>query len=215
MTESKARPPSKTENNADLVVWSLYQLGATDKWFDVEDLYLKMFELAPARLSWRKHTQYPDYKKCAKALQEVEDVKRSDHLGLVTKGVVQPQAKRPRSNERRLTLEGLQWCEEHQEQLAALYSSTVVPNARAQPDARLIRNTTRSDAYTLWKETGALPDALGELAEAFMCGPKSPAETWEMRFDERTLAARRNGHTELLEFLNAARHHYRQETDTQ
>lgn len=206
MTESKATPPSKTENNADVLVWSLYQLGATDKWFDVEDLYLKMFELAPARLSWRKHTQYPDYKKCAKALQEVEDVKRSDHLGLVTK-------RGP--YERRLTLEGLQWCEEHREQLAALYSSTVVPSAAPQHDARLIRNTTRSDAYTMWQETGALPDALGELAEAFMCGPKSPVETWEMRFDERILAARRNGHTELLEFLNAARHRYHQETDTQ
>ena len=39
---------------------------------DVEEIYLKCFEIAPARLGWRTRPEIPDYKKISKALQSVE-----------------------------------------------------------------------------------------------------------------------------------------------
>ena len=70
LNSEQLRPPSEQHNNADLIVWALHLCGGAERWVDVEELYLKAFELAPARLSWRTREDLPDYKKCAKALQE-------------------------------------------------------------------------------------------------------------------------------------------------
>lgn len=198
-------PPSDTHNNADLLVWALHLAGGDDRWVDVEELYLKAFELAPVRLSWRTRPDLPDYKKCAKALQELEDPKRSDHLGLTTKNG---------AYERRLTDQGLQWCETHEALLASLYSSTdVVPSASIQDDARRIRALAESTAYRTWTDTGELTCTLWELAEAFRCMANSPKATWLVRLDEHVVAARRNGNKELEGFIGAARHLVDQEVD--
>lgn len=66
------KAPSGTHNNSDLLVWACYQCGGFDRWIEVEELYLNAFELALARLAWRTRGNLPDYKKCAKALQELE-----------------------------------------------------------------------------------------------------------------------------------------------
>ena len=65
-------PPSSEANNQDVFVWALYLLGGADKDVDVEEIYLKCFELAPARLGWRTHPEIADYKKTSKALQSIE-----------------------------------------------------------------------------------------------------------------------------------------------
>ena len=199
------RPPSNDHNNADLLVWALHLAGGGDRWVDVEELYLKAFELAPVRLSWRTRPDLPDYKKCAKALQELEDPKRSDHLGLTAKNG---------AYERRLTDQGLQWCETHEALLASLYSSTdVVPSASTQDDARRIRTLTGSTAYRSWADTGELTCTLWELAEAFRCMANSPKTKWLVRLDEHAIAARRNSNEELGRFIEAARHLVDQEVD--
>ena len=199
------RPPSNDHNNADLLVWALHLAGGGDRWVDVEELYLKAFELAPIRLSWRTRPDLPDYKKCAKALFELEDPKRSDHLGLTTKNG---------AYERRLSNQGVEWCETHRTLLASLYSSTdVVPSASPQDDARRIRTLTSSTAYRQWVETGELTCTLWELAEAFRCRAQSSKTTWFVRLDENTVAARRNGDQELQGFIDAAREFVNQEVD--
>ena len=78
MSDNEAiKPPSITHNNSDLTVYACYLAGGYERWLDVEELYLKMFELAPNRLGWRTRSDLPDYKKCAKALQELEDLSRA------------------------------------------------------------------------------------------------------------------------------------------
>jgi len=85
LSDITVRAPSGNHNNDDLLVWALHLLGGAERWVDVEELYLKAFELAPARLSWRTRPDLPDYKKCAKALQAVESPKGSNHHGLLAK----------------------------------------------------------------------------------------------------------------------------------
>lgn len=174
----------------------MYQLGAADRWIDVEEVYLKTFELAPARLSWRTRPDIPDYKKCAKALQELEDPRRSDHLGLVDKNG---------AYERRLTTTGTSWCLEHADVLTALYSGGVVPSASGQGDSRKIRTVTGTDAYLSWKDTGEMTSTIWELADAFRCTGDSPASIWRARLDDHLRAAERNAHRELAEFIQEAR----------
>ena len=189
-------PPSHTHNNADLLVWALYQLGGFDRWVDVEELYLKAFELGPARLSWRTRPDLPDYKKCAKALQEVEDAKKTRHLGLLDK---------KSQYERRLTPAGKSWCEHYDEVLIALYSGGTVPVTATSDDARRIRTLTTTDAYSEWLETGEMTSDTWELGDTFRCTGDSTAAIWRSRLDEHLLAAERDGRTEIINFIEAAR----------
>jgi hypothetical protein len=53
---------SETVANADIFLWALFELGGSDKFDDVEAVFLKAFELAPQRLSLRTNTQIPDLK---------------------------------------------------------------------------------------------------------------------------------------------------------
>jgi hypothetical protein len=37
--------------NSDVFLWALYELGGADEFVDVEEAFIKAFELAPLRLS--------------------------------------------------------------------------------------------------------------------------------------------------------------------
>jgi len=202
LNTDKLREPSSTHNNADLLIWSMYLLEGAEKWVNVEDLYLKAFELAPARLSWRTKPGIPDYKKCAKALQEIEDSKNRKFLDVFSK---------KGQYERMLSLEGHQWCEKHNELLSALYSGEIVPSASGQDDERKIRQLLHSDAYRKWNPTNPVELDLWELAEAFRCTADTPWATWQGRLAEHSRAAERNGETDLIAFITAAKNHVEQE----
>lgn len=195
MDFEQLRPPSDTHNNADLLIWAMYLLEGNEKWVDVEDLYLKAFELAPARLSWRTKKDLPDYKKCSKALQEIEDSSNRYHLDVLVKDG---------SYKRRLTRDGYQWCKHHEELLKGLYQGNIVPSAKGQDDERKIRSLTRSDAYQEWLSTGHDSLDLWSLAEAFRCTAETSWPIWQTRLEEHFGAAERNGKSDLLAFIEAS-----------
>ena len=91
------RNASGRANNQDALVWALWLLGGADRDVDVEDIYIKCFEIAPARLGWRTRPEIPDYKKTSKALQSVES---KELPGLLH---------RTHALRRRLTNAGVEW----------------------------------------------------------------------------------------------------------
>ena len=195
MSEDADARLSGTPNAAEQLLWSLYRIGGTSRWVDVEELYLAAFEASPARLGWRTRPDLPDYKKCAKALQQLEDPKRSPHSGATLK-----QGRYLR----RLSTSGADWCERHSEILTDRYSAPL-PSARSQDDGRLLSDLTNSDAFLRF--VGAEDDAIDmwALAEALRCLPDSSAATWAARFVDLTRAARRNQREDILQFLAMAR----------
>jgi hypothetical protein len=186
--------PSFNANNADLIVWSLYVLGGATKRIDVEDLYLKCFEIAPVRLGWRTRPDIPDYKKCAKALQEVEDPKRSNKVRLII---------RLDQYHRQLSVEGVTWCEVHTQVLEELYGA-YVPPANNHNHARKVKRVADSDAYSKFARNRQ-SITRGDLAIAFRCTETAPSEVWRSRLDELEVAAKTLQNTGLVEFLTFSR----------
>ena len=51
MSEPTTPAISKGPSNQDLFLWALFLLGGADRDVDVEEIYLKCFEIAPSRPS--------------------------------------------------------------------------------------------------------------------------------------------------------------------
>jgi len=172
----RTAPPSHEANNQDVFVWALYLLGGADRNVDVEVVYLKSFELAPARLGWRTRPDIPDYKKTSKALQAVE---ASTHVGLVQKSG---------SYERRLTPDGVKWVERFKAILEGNYQGDAPVAAAATNEHERRRRSLRSSAsYRAW--VSKVDFDLLDLAEAFDCNAASPSTVWKARINEAHRAA--------------------------
>ncbi len=172
---TRTSPPSDQPNNQDVFIWALSLLGGADLNVDVEAVYLKAFELAPARLGWRTRPDLPDYKKAAKALQSVE---AKTHTGLVLK--VSPLT-------RKLTVDGIAWVEKHQDALVRLYSGGHVAPPKTGIYETLRQRLRKSVAFqNLMDEK---PINIGEVAQALGCSPASSSAVWAKRLDELERAA--------------------------
>ena len=187
-----APPPSSTPNNPELLIWALFLLGGSDNFVDVEELFIKSFELAPARLSWRTRQDIPDYKKCSKALQEIEDKKRSLHSHLFEK---------QGSYKRKLSSAGVVWATKYSAVLGALYSDGIVPSAAIQEDSRTLRTITESKTFQNYLASEDAILNLYEISDLFRCLPDADEAIWKQRFDRVRNAAVRNGQTRVITFV--------------
>jgi hypothetical protein len=177
--------------NWEIFLWALSELGGDAEVKDVEEIYLRSFELAPNRFSWRTRTDLPDYKKCAKALRDAEArtpallVKTGDKYG------------------RQLTVEGQVWVAENSARLLHLLrEGAVVQAPKRRPSQRLITNAEASPTFVEWTKTGDLPSERWRLAEFFRCLPDSPPSVWRHRLETLRSAANAADRTELLGFLD-------------
>lgn len=176
--------------NSDVLLWALFELGGADAFVDVEEVFLRAFELAPMRLSWRTRDDIPDLKKCSKALREIETKKP----GLLVK---------QGSYLRRLTVDGQQWIEDNLDRLAeALGSDRIVQPPRARFSSRLVSEAARSEVFEQWSTQHVLADQKWRFAELLRCAPDSSRSIWRSRLETLRSAAYSAGRTELLEFLD-------------
>jgi hypothetical protein len=171
-TRARNEPPSPEANNQDVFVWALYLLGGADKDVDVEEIYLKCFELAPARLGWRTHPEIPDYKKTSKALQSIE---ATTHVGLLH---------RPHKYSRRLTLEGVKWVEAYKAILEKNYSkATVLASKSTNQHERKRHELKKSDAWAKFLIDPSTVE-ISDVAAALQCSAASPMSVWSGRVND-------------------------------
>lgn len=196
MNGEAIKPPSIVHNNSDLSVYACYLAGGYERWLDVEELYLKAFELAPARLSWRTRPDLPDYKKCNRIF-EVSDPTRGKNLQRLI-------LKRGKYH-CKLSDEGYAWCLQYASILQSLYKGGVVPTAAVQEASRMIRNLEKTEAFKKFIKTGKIEAPLWELAESFLCMVDSDEVVWIGRFDQMIVLAENNGREDVLHFVGLAR----------
>ena len=196
MSGTKLSFSADRASNSELFVWALYLLGGAEHDVDVEDIYLKCFEIAPARLGWRTKPKIPDYKKTAKALQSVEAETEFIH--------------KTHQYARRLTSSGLTWINQNQAKLQANYG-----NQKVSPSAtnHFYQRSAFIKNHPIWKEflVGNSIDILHTLADSLECSPASPTQTWEGRFVELQTMASVLADSELEKFLAYAKNVYKSE----
>ena len=181
-------PPSEAPNNQDALVFALYLLGGADKDVDVEDMFLKCHELAPARLSWRTRPDLPDYKKVSKALQSVE---ASTHVGLFH---------HTNQYARRLTLDGNRWVETYISILERVYSKAPVQASKnTNMHERKRHEIKNSQVWVLFKESPA-NIGIEDFASVLQCSAASSQATWASRVHDVKRAADVLQDQELMQF---------------
>jgi len=177
--------------NSEVFLWALYELGGADDFVDVEDAFVKAFEVAPLRLSWRTRADVPDLKKCSKALRDAEG--REPRL-LIKKG----------AEMRRLTVGGQQWIEENFDRLAdALGGDRVVRAPRTRVPSRLVSQALQSTVFTAWSDRRTITDEKWRVAEMLRCSPDSSRGVFRDRLETLRSAAYSTGRLDSLEFLDA------------
>lgn len=181
-------PPSSAPNNQDALVYSLYLLGGADQDIDVELMFLKCHELAPARLSWRTRPDLPDYKKVSKALQSVE---ASTHIGLFH---------HTNQYARRLTLDGVRWVETYIEILQQVYLSAPVQASKTTNMHERKRHEIKNSE--VWKTFKANPSSLTkeDFASVLQCSAASSETTWKSRVHDVKRASDVLQDDELMSF---------------
>jgi hypothetical protein len=189
MTDNRTNPPSTAANNQDVFIWALFVLGGSDREIDVEGIYLKAFEMAPARLGWRTRPDLPDYKKASKALQSVE---AKTHVGLVH---------RTHANARKLTANGVAWVEMYRKVFEQVYSRGPVAAANTNVHEKRRKSLQESKAWSTWNNDGSLD--LFKLSEALTCSPGSPVAIWKSRVEEVSRAGNVLQDKDLIRFADA------------
>jgi len=189
----RMKPPSMNANNQDLFVWSLFLLNGGSEWVDVEDIYLKSFELAPERLSWRTRRDIPDYKKCAKALQSVE-APGKNHEGMLVK---------KSEHERKLSTKGLEWCNTYAELLKGVYEGERVQTQATHEAARRVRQVLNFGPFIEFSETGQLNFEPWELADLLRCAVDSSSDIWQARLAVFAEASIFENNKEVQTFVTA------------
>lgn len=182
--------------NSDVFLWALFELGGSDKFVDVENAFIRAFELAPLRLSWRTRSDLPDLKKCSKALRDAEG---SEPKLLVKQG---PEM-------RRLTVEGQKWIEDHFDRLAeSLGDSRVVQAPRTRTPSRLVAQALQSEVFQQWHESGSTAAEKWRVAQMLRCSPDSSRVVWLERLEGLRAAAYSAGRLDALRFLDALAHEH-------
>ena len=178
-------------SNWVIFIWALGELDGAQKFVDVEDVFVRCFELSPIRFSWRTRVDIPDYKKCSKALRDAE-------------------AKRPRlliktgnRYSRQLTVEGEQWLRTNRPRLSSFQKEgKVLEQPRSRPHARALSEVEQSEAFAEWLANGVLPSEKWKMAEVFFCSQDSPVAVWRGRLEVLRSAANRAQKSEVLTFLD-------------
>jgi hypothetical protein len=173
-------------SNAELIPLALYQLGGSGQFFDVEDIYLRCYDLAPERFGWRKH-RLPNYKSLAKALQECET--KYPELLLKT----------PDGLSRQLSAAGVEWLRARLPRLQELVGAPISSSRR--PSHRLLNEMAAHPVVKAFIASGRADLIKHRVADLLLCAPDSPPAVWREQLETYRSAAADAGRADLSAFL--------------
>lgn len=179
-------------DNPEIIPFALHQLGGAGQFVDVEDIFLRCFEVAPERFRWRKHL-IANYKTLSKALRDFE-TRHPDLLLKTEEGLG-----------RQLSKEGLEWVNERLDLFEAVLSQPGSNPPTRRREHKLL-NEFADHRLVAAFEKGTLENLPKyEVADLLLCAPDSPTSVWKERLETYRSAASAAGRPNLVDFLNHLR----------
>src|SRR5688572_23473066 len=137
--------PSTRHSNADLFVWALSLVGGGAGYVDIEDVYMKCYELAPRRFAWRTRPDLPDLQKISVARRDAIKKQAAAGVELVSAQEADVSAGKPvPAYHWRLTALGAEWIKIYHHRLDRLYGGGLVPAPQRRPDESRLRQVRES-----------------------------------------------------------------------
>lgn len=156
---------------------------------DVELAFVKAYELAPGRFSWRTQ-KHPDIKKLSKALRDAE-AKAGSMLTKTSDG-----------QKRQLTITGIEWIKGNRQALEKLGKANFgAGQARSAKSTKWFMDIQNSEIFKAWEKKRTVEVKKWELAGLLECSPDSPIETWHTRLDQTAVAALHASRDDVVQFL--------------
>jgi hypothetical protein len=190
------RKPSNV-GNPDIIPFAIYRLGGIGEFVDVEDIFVRCYELAPERFGWRKYP-YPNYKILSKALRDFEGrfpnylIKTQDRL------------------RRQLSAEGLEWLKTRLPELErVLHAPGTSPPVR-RPIQRMLNDLAENPIVQKFLAGEPLDIQKHEIADMLLCSPDSPPSVFKERLEIYRVAAKNGSRKELTRFLEYLRTKHKQ-----
>lgn len=185
----------------DYFLIALELCGGATSYIDVEDVFIKMHEIAPARFCWRTRPELPEYKKCAKALQDLESSKRYSPDAVRT---MKPSDRKKRADHRRVSPIGQQWLHDNRNRINEALSEGGATASTATGVGRVLRPLTDSDQFRQFRSGGMPKIDRFVAADLLLCDASSDASTWRSRLEAaraRAIAANRQDVVEFVDFI--------------
>jgi hypothetical protein len=177
--------------NSDLFLYALYLCGGIARFVDVEDAFIKMWETAPERFSWRKYS-YPHYKIAHDALSDITKPR---------KGQADLLMRTPDGLGRQLTAKGVAYVEERLSgfEKFARGESKSAPDRR--PSQRALAALDRDIRVRAVLNGNRADLKRHEAATLLRCTLDSPAHIWRERLETLKAGATAAKRDDLVKFL--------------
>lgn len=191
-------PPTSPmpQNQTDIFVYSLYLLGGDRKDIDVEDIFVKCWELAPVKFRWRTR-EWCDYKKISKALQSCE---AATHVGMILK---------INKYSRRLSEKGIAWVKDNEPDLVKTYrEKKVTPNKGGGLD-RIRRDFQKHPLWQQWVIGNCVNWDISNFASILSCYSGCTSDQWKSRILDLKNIAVAFSDKDLLGFVDWAENELR------
>lgn len=176
-------------NNPDFIPVAFYLVGAVGQFVDVEDAFVKCYELAPERFGWRTHP-FPDLKSASKALRDLEG-KNSTLLLKTADG-----------NSRQLTAEGLKWVEQHLTLFESLAATPELTAPMRRPVLRRLNELANNPLVAEHSPGDTQQLEKYQAADLLLCSPDSPPEVWRERLESFRASAEYGKRPDVVRFLD-------------
>ena len=161
--------------------------GGAGAYVEVEDVFMEMWKLAPARFRWRKY-EVPNYKIMSQA---IADISRRGHRHLLLGS----------QNTRQLSAEGVAWVQQRKDRFEALAAGELSAPPARRPGQRAVAELLKKTLVRKFLD-GVKPelDRAG-IARLLRCAPDAPRRVWKERLETLRSAARDGNRDDVLAFL--------------
>jgi hypothetical protein len=176
-------------DNTEFIPFALHELGGSGEFFDVEDIFLHCYKIAPERFRWRKY-DLPNYKTLSKALRDFE----GSHPSLLVKTAD--------GLSRQLSAEGNAWVRSKLPLFERVLRKPGANPPTRRRDQRLLNEFADSSLVQTFLQGGQPELVRHEVADVLLCAPDSPASVWRERLQTYRSAADAARRSDLVEFLD-------------